>query len=98
MEKRRKRVFDEEFKAEAVKLVVEGGKSQAKVARDLDVVPSVLARWITIARTEAGPKGIGPLKTAEREELTSLRKRVRVLEMEGAFLKKAAAFFARGNS
>ena len=95
MEKRKKRKFDAEFKAGAVKQVLELGKSAAQVARDLDVVPSVLAGWVKFARAERGVPGQGALKEAEREELTKLRKDKRVWEMERAFLKKAAAFFAR---
>ena len=97
MEKRKKRKFDAEFKAGAVKLVLETGKSQGQVARDLDIVPSVLGTWIKRAQAENGPLGIGPLKAAEREELTTLRKEIRTLKMERDFLKKAAAFFAKEN-
>lgn len=95
MEKRKNRSFSAEFKAGAVKLVLESGKSAAQVARDLDVVPSVLGGWVKHAKTEKEPHGAGALKAAERDELTRLRKEERVWEMERAFLKKAAAFFAR---
>jgi len=96
MEKRQKRVFSEEFKANAVKLV-KGGKSLADVARDLDVVPSVLGTWLKRAEAEADKSGNGPLNSAERAELGALRKQVKTLELEKAFLKKAAAFFAKEN-
>jgi len=98
MEKRKKRNFDAEFKAGAVKLVKEGGKTPAEVARELDIVPSVLGGWIKRADAEAGPAGVGALKSAEREELTLLRKENRVLKMERDLLKKATAFFARENA
>ena len=93
---RKNRHFDDEFKANAVKLV-EGGKTQAQVARDLEIVPSVLGTWVKRAKAEAAPDGVGDLKAAEREELATLRKQVKQLEMERAFLKKAAAYFAKEN-
>jgi transposase len=50
------------------------------------------------AKIDAGKGPLGALTTAEREELARLRKQVRVLEMERALLKKAAAFFAKENA
>lgn len=95
MEKRKRRVFSPEFKAGAVKLVLDEKKSKAEVARDLDVVPSVLAGWVLQARIDSGQGPAGALTTEEQVELTSLRKENRVLRMERDFLKKAAAFFAK---
>ena len=98
MAKRVKRKFDAEFKAGAVKLVREEDKTPAQVARDLDIVPSVLGAWIKRAEAEEAPGGGGALKAAERAELTSLRKENRILKMERDLLKKATAFFARENA
>lgn len=94
MEKRTRKSYTDEFKAAAVKLVVESGKSQSLVARDLGVVQSVLSVWVRQARADAGDKDAG-LTTAERAELAELRKQVRTLTMERDFAKKAAAFFAK---
>jgi transposase len=95
---RERRSFSKEFKAGAVKLVLEEGKRVAEVARDLDLTRSSLDGWIRQAKADRGQGKPGALTTVEREELSSLRKQVRVLEMERALLKKAAAFFAKENS
>lgn len=95
MEKRKKRVFEADFKANAVQLVRAGGQTVAEVARKLNIVPSVLGTWVKHAEAEEAPEGQGPLKAAEREELVRLRKQVKTLEMERDFAKKAAAFFAK---
>ena len=98
MERRKRRSFNAEFKAEAVRLVREGGKSVSQVAKDLDLTDSALRNWLV--RAEAGGV-VAPLaacSTAEREELVRLRKENRQLTMERDFLKKAAAFFAKEGS
>lgn len=86
-----------EFRAGAVRLVVEEKRRVREVARDLDVHPSLLHTWIRQAKIDRGDGPQGALTTGERDELAELRKKVRVLEMERALLKKATAFFAREN-
>ncbi len=98
MERRKRRSFNEEFKAEAVRLVSEGGKSVSQVAKSLDLTDSALRNWVKQAEVDEGKGPAGALTTAEREELTRLRKENRQLTMERDFLKKAAAFFAKEGS
>jgi transposase len=93
-QKRARRQFTDEFKAGAVGLVLDEGKTKAQVARDLDLPPSALSRWVEHARADRS-KGRTGLTTAEREEMAQLRKENRELRMERDLLKKAAAFFAR---
>ena len=95
--KRVRRSFTEEFKAGAVRLVLEEGKTVAQVARDLDLTATSFRKWVEQARANRGRGKSGVLTTPEREELSNLRKRVRELSMERDILKKAAAFFAREN-
>lgn len=90
----KRRRFTAEFKAGAVRLVLDEGKTVAQVARDLDLTPSALSGWVQRAQADRS-KGKTGLTTDERAELTRLRKEVRQLEMERAILKKAAAFFAK---
>src|SRR4051812_14267987 len=92
--KRERRSFTDEFKAGAVRLVIEEGKTVARVARDLDLTASALSGWVRQARADRS-KGKTGLTTAEREELAQLRKENRLLRMERDFAKKAAAFFAK---
>ena len=92
--RRSRRRFTDEFKEQAARLVLDEGKSVSAVARELDLVPSGLGNWVK--QVEANrTKGRTGLTTAEREELSRLRRQVRVLEEEREILKKAAAFFAK---
>jgi transposase len=92
--RRQRRSFTEEFKAGAVRLVLDQGKSVAAVARDLDLTASALQGWVNQARADRS-KGKTGLTTAEREELAKLRKQVRELTMERDILKEAAVIFAK---
>ena len=94
---RAKRQYTEEFRAGAVRLVLEEGKRVADVARDLDLTPSALGVWVRHARADrtGGKTGI---TTDERAELATMRKELRVVKMERDILKKAVAFFAKENA
>jgi transposase len=97
-QKRTRRTFTDEFRAGAVSLVLEKGKTMAQVARDLDLTQSTLGRWVEQARANAGKSTRGTLTTEEKDELARLRKEVRELRLEREILKKAAAFFAKENA
>ena len=92
MERRPRRSFTNEFKAETVALIRSSGRSVGQVCRDLDLTETAVRRWVEQAEIDAGRRT--GLTTAEREELAQLRREVRVLREEREILKKAAAFFA----
>ncbi len=92
--RRPRRAFTDEFRAGAVRLVLDEGKTVPQVARDLDLTQSALRTWVERARADRS-KGKTGLTTAEREELAKLRKQVRELTMERDILKEAAAYFAK---
>ena len=94
MPRRKRRNFTPEEKADAVRMVREVG-NLAKVARDLDLTETALRSWVKQAEIDQGRGPEGALTTEERDELRRLRRRVRTLEMERDFAKKAAAFFAK---
>jgi len=83
------------FRADAVRLVEQSGKSLRQVAADLGLSTESLRRWMLQARIDAGNGPDGALTTAEHEELRRLRREVVTLRMEREILKKAAAFFAK---
>jgi transposase-like protein len=93
--RRPRRSFTDEFKAGAVRLVLEEERSVGAVARDLDLTETALRDWVRQAQTDAGKGPAGAITSSEREELARLRKEVRILRMERDILKKAAAFFAK---
>jgi transposase-like protein len=91
--RRARRRFDDDFKAQAVRLVLDEGKTVGTVARDLDLTETALREWVR--RSSANrTRGRTGLATAEREELLQLRKDNRQLRLEREILKNAAAFFA----
>jgi transposase len=92
--RRPRRRFDDDFKAQAVRLVLDEGNSIRAVARDLDLTETALREWVQRARANR-TRGRTGLTTAEREELTQLRKDNRQLRLEREILKNAAAFFAK---
>ena len=89
---RKRRSFTAEYKADAVKLVKDSGKSIGQVAKDLDLTETTLRDWL---KRSEGTSLRCKLSSDEREELVRLRKEVRVLQMERDFAKKAAVFFAK---
>ena len=95
MTKRTRRTFTKEYKAEVVTLIRTGGKSIGAICRDLGLTETAVRRWVSQAETDSGGGPAGALTTVEREELSALRKRVKMLEMEREILKKATAFFAK---
>ena len=95
---RKRRKFNAEFKAEAVRLCKVGDRTVRQVAKDLDLTETALREWVKRAAIDAGKGPPGALTTAEREELTRLRRENKRLQMEHEILKKAAAVFAKENT
>jgi transposase len=92
--RRPRRSFTEEFRAGAVRLVLDEGKTVGQVSRDLDLTETALREWVHRARADRSHGRTG-LTTPEREELVRLRKENRILAEEREILRKAAAFFAK---
>lgn len=91
MAKRKRRKFTAEFKAEAVRLYEVGDRTIGQVARDLDLTETALREWVKRAEIDAGQGPPGALTTAERDELTQLRRENKRLLMEREILKNSRA-------
>lgn len=94
-QKRQRREFTDEFKNDAVKLVIEKGYSCTEVGRRLGINHTNISRWVRSYRNEI--EGSDNNKSSQRElieENKRLKKENKRLLMEREILKKAAAFFA----
>jgi transposase len=93
--RRKRRKFSPEFKAKAVGICRSGNRSITEVAQDLDLTESALRNWLKQADVDAGKGPPDALTTAEKQELTQLRREVRQLRQDREILKAAATFFAK---
>lgn len=92
-ERKTRRSFTPEYRAEAARLVIESGRPVAHVARELGLGEQLLGRWVQQHR-DRPVEPTGELSVDERAELKRLRREVAELRKDNEFLGKAAAFFA----
>lgn len=88
--------YTSEFKEQAAKRVVESTppRTIAEVAREIGVNDTTLGFWVKAYRKKLAGQPLPP-GMPDDERIRELERRNRELEMENAFLKKAAAYFAR---
>lgn len=96
MEPKSRSRHEESFKREAVRLVLEKGRSPASVERDLGIRGGLLYKWIRLF--EKNPKQPFPGKghlNEQDEELRRLQRENEILREERDILKKAVAIFSK---
>jgi len=81
--------YTQEYKDEAVELVISSGRPIAEIARNLGINEGTLANWVNTAK-KSGKLKEKPLDTDERARLKELEDENRRLRMERDFLKKGA--------
>jgi transposase-like protein len=89
-----KKTFSAAYRDEAVKMVIEGSRPIAQVARELGINDGTLGNWVSVYRREH-PVAEAPLSLTDRARLRELEAENRELRMRNEFLGKAAAFFAQ---
>ena len=85
-EKRTRRQYDEEFRASAVQMLL-NGRSVADVSRSLGVNENLLRKW----KSRVPQKAV----LLDEQEFERLQRYVKQLEMERDILKKALSIFSR---
>ena len=94
MGKKRRR-FSQEYKLEVVDMIVHGGQAVHDLARDLDLRPDMIQRWVKKYESAGDQAFPGKGRAANRnDELEILRRENRVLREERAILKKVVAIFS----
>ncbi len=88
-----RRSFTEEFKRDAVSLVLDESRRIVDVASSLGIGDGTLGNWVRQARTDRGERE--GLTTSEKAELAQLRRDVTRLRMERDLLKRATAFWVK---
>ena len=95
----KRQCFSREFKLEAVRMLNEGRKSGADLARELGIKRNQLYKWkeqIDKQGDAAFPgKGRKANPESQSAEIAQLKRELAVAKEENEILKKAAAFFAR---
>lgn len=87
--------YTDEFRRETADYIISSGRPITECCRELGLSSKTVNRWAIKRRRELVGE---PDPAAEDRELREARKRIRELEQENDFLKKAAAFFAKGQA
>ena len=93
--KRKRRSYSEEFKRDAVRLVVEEGYSVRAASEAVGVCEQTLRIWRNKFAPPPEPCGEDATVEELRDELRRLRKQLKRTELEREILKKATAYFAK---
>ncbi len=86
--------YSKEFKAEAVRTVLENQLSISEGASRLSLPEGTLGQWVTAARKGLGTPGSHTVAELE-SEILQLRKALNEARLERDILKKATAYFAQ---
>jgi transposase len=92
-ERRKKRVFTDQFKHQMVQLF-NSGKPRSEILKEYDLTPSAFDKWVRRINVSGSAKEADN-RTPEELELIKLRKENQKLKMENDILKQAALILAQ---
>jgi transposase len=85
--------YTPEFRRQMIELV-RSGRSPESLAKEFEPTAQAIRNWVVQAERDAGRRDDG-VTSAERGEISRLRREVKQLKLERDILSKAAAWFAR---
>lgn len=91
--------YPEQCRKDTADFVMASGRAIKQCAADLGINDKTLSNWVADRKRELGVEGTARLKPAEPKadpELADARRRIKELELENDFLRRAAAYFAKG--
>jgi transposase len=98
MDKIRKQIYTREFRAQAVKQVLQGDRKPAEVAKALDINIKTFSRWLMLARggrlAEVDGHRAEPVSEMQAE-ISRLKRELAEAREDRDILKKASAYFAK---
>jgi len=89
------KVYSQEFKMRAVRLVETSGKSMSQIARDLGIADSNLYRWYKQFMKQDNLGMLGAGVRLAQEEVQQLRIEIETLRQERDALKRTVGIFSR---
>lgn len=87
--------YSEDFKKEVVRAYMAGNKSTIQIAADYNIAKSSVNQWVNQYKEECLYTTNSTSETNEAREIRRLNQLLNEKDKEIAFLKKAAAFFAK---
>lgn len=87
--------FEPELKEKILRLHLEEGRTKKSLSEEYNVGTSTLTYWLKQRREECQTNPIIKEENDAYDETRRLRRELEELKKENAFLKKAAAFFAK---
>ena len=87
--------YNEDFKKEVVKAYMAGNKSTVQIAAEYNIAKSTVSQWVNQYKEECLYTINTTPETNEAREIRRLNQQLNEKDKEIAFLKKAAAFFAK---
>ena len=87
--------YNEDFKKEVVRTYMAGNKSTVQIAADYNIAKSTVSQWVSQQKEECLYTTSTTSESNEAKEIRRLNQLLNEKDKEIAFLKKAAAFFAK---